>query len=80
MENIGGKQKRDGTSESSKKQRRISRKKQNNSNNSINRMDEAFLRFPHLPEQIFEKFDNKSLVNLRVVGATWCVLRMLLMT
>ena len=53
------------------KRTRTSKKKQNPSNNSINRMDEAFLRFPHLPEQLFKKLDNKSLVNSRVVGASW---------
>jgi len=35
-------------------------------------MEESFLRFDHLPEQIFEKLDNKSLVNSRVVRASWC--------
>ena len=27
-------------------------------------MEEAFLRFAHLPEQMFKQLDNKSLVNL----------------
>ena len=35
-------------------------------------MEESFLRFDHLPEQIFEKLDDKSLVNSRVVRASWC--------
>ena len=34
-------------------------------------MDEIFLRFPHLDEQIFEKIDNKSLTNSRVVQRYW---------
>ena len=37
----------------------------------INMMEEAFLRFPHLPEQIFKQLDNKSLTNSRVVGIYW---------
>ena len=47
------------------------RNEENHSKNSINRMEEAFLRFPHLPEQIFEKLDNKSLTNSRAVGISW---------
>ena len=35
-------------------------------------MEESFLRFDHLPEQIFKKLDDKSLVNSRVVRASWC--------
>ena len=31
-------------------------------------MEEAFLRFPHLPEQIFEILDNKSLANSTMVA------------
>ena len=34
-------------------------------------MEEAFLRFQHLPEQILEQLDNKSLVNSRVVAISW---------
>ena len=37
----------------------------------IDIMDEIFLRFPHLDEQIFEKIDNKSLTNSRVVQRSW---------
>ena len=65
------KRKQDGKIGNARKRKRTSKKKQNPSNNSINRMDEAFLRFPHLPEQILEKLDNKSLLNSRVVGASW---------
>ena len=35
-------------------------------------MEESFLRFDHLPEQIFKKLDDKSLVNSRVVRGSWC--------
>ena len=66
------KRKQDGGIGKAKKRKRTSKNKQNLSNNSINRMEEAFLRFPHLPEQIFEKLDNKSLTNSRVVGISWC--------
>ena len=38
---------------------------------SLELMDEAFLRFPHLPEKILEILDNKSLTNSRVVGISW---------
>ena len=34
-------------------------------------MEEAFLRFQHLPEQMLEQLDNKSLVNSRVVAISW---------
>ena len=51
-----------------KRRIRPSKNEENPSNNSINRMEEAFLRFPHLPEQIFEKLDNKSLTDSRAVG------------
>ena len=34
-------------------------------------MDEAFLRFPHLPEQIMEELDYKSLTNARLVAKSW---------
>ena len=34
-------------------------------------MEEAFLRFPHLPEQIMEELDFKSLMNARVVAISW---------
>ena len=68
MENIGAKRKLDGKPGNGKKRKRTSKKKQKPSNNSINRMDEAL---PHLPEQIFQKLDDKSLTNSRVVGASW---------
>merc|ERR1712020_144592 len=68
---MGAKRKLDGQIGNAKKHKRTSEKKQNPSNNSINRMDEGFLRFPHLPEQVFQKLDNESLVNSRVVGASW---------
>ena len=41
-------------------------------NNCLSGMEESFLRFDHLPEQIFEMLDNKSLVNSRVVRGSWC--------
>ena len=47
------------------------RKQYDDIGNTINRMDEAFLRFPHLPEQIMEKLDFKSLANSRVVAKSW---------
>ena len=34
-------------------------------------MEEAFLRFPHIPEQILESLDNTSLTNSRVVNISW---------
>lgn len=34
-------------------------------------MDEAFLRFAHLPEQVFEELDFKSLTNSRLVAISW---------
>ena len=34
-------------------------------------MEEAFLRFQHLPEQILEQLDNESLANSRVVAISW---------
>ena len=34
-------------------------------------MEEAFLRFSHLPEQIFKKIDNVSLSNSRMVMISW---------
>ena len=46
----------------------LQRKKQNLSNISINRMDEAFLRFPHFPEQIFEQLDDGSILSSRLVA------------
>ena len=34
-------------------------------------MEEAFLRFQHLPEQMMEQLDNQSLVDSRVVAISW---------
>ena len=66
MEIQKAKQKQD-----AKKPTRTSKNEENPSNNSINRMDEAFLRFPHLPEQIMEELDFKSLTNARLVAKSW---------
>ena len=68
MKGQKAKRKQDGSIRNAKKRKRTSKKKEILSNNSINRMEEAFLRFPHLPEQIFEKLDNKSLTDSRAVG------------
>ena len=54
-----------------KKRTRASKNTEKPPNNSINRMDEAFLRFPHLPEQIMEELDFKSLTNSRLVAISW---------
>ena len=35
-------------------------------------MEEVFVRFPHLSEQIFEKLSNKSLAETRKVSKIWC--------
>ena len=51
--------------------KKLTRNEENPTNNSINRMDEAFLRFPHLPEQFFEELDFKSLANARLVAKSW---------
>ena len=34
-------------------------------------MEEAFLRFQHLPEQMLEQLDDQSLSNCRVVAISW---------
>ena len=34
-------------------------------------MEEAFLRFPHLSENIFESLDNKSLADCKEVSKSW---------
>jgi len=34
-------------------------------------MNELMLRFPHIPEQIFEELDFKNLTNLRLVSKSW---------
>ena len=34
-------------------------------------MEVLIQRFPHLPEQIFQKLDNKSLVRSREVKISW---------
>ena len=34
-------------------------------------MDEVFMRFLHLGEQIYEKLDDGSLLNSRVVARSW---------
>ena len=65
------KRKQDGNIGNAKKRNRASKNKQRNSNSSVNRMEEAFLRFPHLPEKIFKKLDSKSLTNSRMVGISW---------
>ena len=39
--------------------------------NSFSGMEEAFLRFPHIPEQIMEELDFKSLTNARLVAKSW---------
>ena len=67
----GQKRKQSGRIVNAKKCKSRSKNKENISKNSINLMEEAFLRFPHLPEQIFEKLDNKSLTNSRMVGIPW---------
>ena len=71
MKDKKAKRKQDGGIGNDKKRKRTSKKKQNPSNNSINRMDEAFLRFPHLPEQILEELDFESLANARLVAISW---------
>ena len=38
---------------------------------SLELMDEVFLRFLHLAEQIFENLDDASLLRSRVVARTW---------
>ena len=65
------KRKQDDNLGNAKKSTRNSKDEENPSNNSINRMDEAFLRFPHLPEQFFEELDFKSLANARLVARSW---------
>ena len=35
-------------------------------------MENLFVRFPHLSEQIFESMDNKCLANAREVSRSWC--------
>ena len=71
MKGQKAKWKQGGNVENDKNRKRTLKKKEKISNNSINRMEEAFLRFPHLSEQIFQKLDNKSLTNSRVVGILW---------
>ena len=61
----------DGGIGNAKKRTRTSKRKENHFNNSFNRMDVAFLRFSHLPEQIMEELDFKSLMNARVVAISW---------
>ena len=39
--------------------------------NHFSGMEEAFLRFPHLPEQIMEELDYESLTNSRLVAKSW---------
>ena len=34
-------------------------------------MEQIFLRFPHLAEGIFEKLNNKTLANCKVVSRSW---------
>ena len=70
MEVQKAKQKQDDVIGNAKKCTR-SENEENPTNNSINRMDEAFMRFPHLPEQIMEKLDFKSLANSRLVAKSW---------
>ena len=71
MDGQKAKRKQGGNIGNAKKRKRTSKNRKTLSNNSINRMEEAFLRFPHLPEQIFKKLDNESLTNSRVVGISW---------
>ena len=34
-------------------------------------MEDLFIRFPHIAQQIFENLDNKSLTNCREVTRSW---------
>ena len=34
-------------------------------------MEQAFLRFPHLSENIFDSLDNKSLADCKEVSKSW---------
>ena len=34
-------------------------------------MEEAFIRFPHLSEQIYQQLDNKNLNKSRKIGRVW---------
>ena len=70
MEVQKAKRKQDDDIGNTKKRTRTSNNEENPANNSINRMDEAFLRFPHLPEQFFEEIDFESLANSRMVAIT----------
>ena len=71
MENQNAKRKQDDDIGNTPKCTRISKNEENLSNNSINRMEEAFLSFPHLPEQFFEEIDFESLANSRLVAKSW---------
>ena len=35
------------------------------------KMQDLMLKFPHLPEQIFQKLDNESLLKSREVAKSW---------
>ena len=37
----------------------------------IMKVEDLMLRFPHLPEQIFQKLDNKNLFKCREVAKSW---------
>ena len=66
MEIQKAKRKQDDNIGNAKKHTRTSNNKEN-----PYRMEEAFLRFPHLPEQFFEKLDFESLANARLVAISW---------
>ena len=46
-------------------------KTQEKPSRSLELMDEVFMRFLHLAEQIFENLDDASLLRSRVVARTW---------
>ena len=40
-------------------------------NGNSMKMEELMLKFPHLPEMLFQKLDNKSLFKCREVARSW---------
>ena len=68
---MGAKRKLDIEIGNAKKCKRTSDTKENPSTNSVNMMNELFMRFSHIPEQIFEELDFQSLMNARLVAQPW---------
>ena len=65
------KRKQDGKIGNAMKCKKLSNDEQYHFKNSNNIMEEMFLRFPHIAENIFQNLDNQGLTKCRCIDQSW---------